>query len=182
LTDIPSRNECLEILQEAGCSEPVIIHCKLVCRGSLLVGKAAGADLELVEAGALLHDLGRARTHGLTHAVVGAEMATKLGLPEPIIRIIRRHLGSGMSAEEAKSLGLPAEDCFPETPEERIVCHVDSLAAADRFRTLEQTLTELRKKGLGTVAERAAEMHRRLSRECGEDPDILLRTIWPPSG
>jgi uncharacterized protein len=38
--------------------------------------------LALVEAGAILHDLGRAKSHEVDHGLVGAQMAKSLGLPQ----------------------------------------------------------------------------------------------------
>lgn len=170
----PDRQECLRILRYAGASEPVIVHIQLVTDGCLLVGRRCSARMDLVEAGAMLHDLGRARTHGLDHAQLGARMAREMGLPEELVEIIRRHLGAGMDADEAAALGLDRMETFPRTLEERIVCHVDSLAGSDKFYTIEKAVSNLVRKGLPVVAERTREMHATLSRECGEDLDAIL--------
>ena len=61
-------------------------------------------DIELVEAGALLHDIGRSKTHSVHHAIVGAEIAESLHLPESVIAIIKRHVGGGITAQEARKL------------------------------------------------------------------------------
>ncbi len=84
-------------------------------------------DVGLVEVGALLHDLGRARTHGLDHGVVGGEMARELGLPEALVRVIERHIGAGIPADEAAAQGLPSRDFIPVTLEERLVAYADKL-------------------------------------------------------
>ena len=51
------------------------------------------ADIELVIAGALLHDIGRACSKGTDHAVAGAEIAQAFG---PDMRIIKRHIRDGI--------------------------------------------------------------------------------------
>lgn len=60
------------------------------------------ADVQLAKAGALLHDLGKAVTHEMSgaHALIGADIARKYGVPEPVCNIIASH----HSEEEAKSL------------------------------------------------------------------------------
>jgi len=60
------------------------------------------ADVQLAKAGALLHDIGKAVTHetGGAHALIGADIARKHGVPEAVCNIIAAH----HSEEEAKSL------------------------------------------------------------------------------
>ena len=78
-------------------------------------------NIELVEAGALFHDLGRSKTHTVDHAIVGAQIAQSIGLPETVINIIKRHVGAGITAEEAQMLGWPKDIYVPQTLEEKIV-------------------------------------------------------------
>ena len=128
----PNREKCLKILHDAGCSEKVVEHCKTVTRLALKIAKKCNANIELVEAGALLHDIGRSRTHGVMHGVEGAEIAKEIGLPDEIVNIIERHLGGGISKEEATKIGLQEKDYTPVTLEEKIVCHADNLIAHNR--------------------------------------------------
>jgi uncharacterized protein len=109
-------------------------HCVNVARiaariGGELVGGGFDVDLALVEAGALLHDMGRSVTHGVEHAAVGAELARGLGLPVAVVRIIERHIGAGIPGDEARELGLPVGVYVPESLEEKVVCYADKLAA-----------------------------------------------------
>ena len=67
----------LNLLKKAGCSEEVINHCIAVRDIAVKIAKKANADVELVEAGALLHDIGRSKTHGIFHAVEGVKIAKK---------------------------------------------------------------------------------------------------------
>jgi uncharacterized protein len=96
--------------------------------GGELVGAGFDVDLALVEAGALLHDLGRSVTHGVGHGAVGGELARGLGLPVAVARIIERHVGAGIPGDEAAELGLPEGEYVPESLEEKVVCYADKLA------------------------------------------------------
>ena len=132
-------------LRGAGCSDGVVEHCRDVARIAVrlageLRGRGVEVDVDLVEVGALLHDLGRARTHGIRHGVVGAEMARGLGLPEVLVRIIERHIGAGIPAEEAEAQGLPRGDYVPVTLEERLVAYADKLSERGREVPFEVTL------------------------------------------
>lgn len=115
----------------------VIEHCltvsNLASKLSMeLKKKGVEVDLKLVKVGALLHDIGRSQTHSIRHAIVGAEIARTYNLPISIIRIIERHIGSGIPACEAKELGLPIRDFIPETLEEKIITHSDNLVEGRR--------------------------------------------------
>ena len=127
MSSIPDPKRCIELLRENGCSEDVINHCMAVRDVAVKIAKKAHANIELVEAGALLHDIGRSRTHGILHGVEGVKIAKEIGLPISIILIIERHLGAGIPKDEAVKLGLPAKDFIPETLEEKIVAHTDNL-------------------------------------------------------
>ena len=58
-------------------------------------------DIDAVFVGALLHDIGRSKTHGIGHAVAGARIALENGLDEKLVKIIERHIGAGIPKEEA---------------------------------------------------------------------------------
>ncbi|MEM3442440.1 MAG: HDIG domain-containing protein, partial [Candidatus Bathyarchaeia archaeon] len=127
---LPSREKAIEILQKSGCLKNVIKHCEAVAEIALEIAKACkdkgfNVDLELVEIGALLHDIGRAKTHSVHHAVIGAEIAKSFGLPDPVISIIKRHVGGGITKEEAEALGWPKDVYVPQTLEEKIVAYAD---------------------------------------------------------
>lgn len=85
------------------------------------------ADEDLIRKGALLHDIGRSRTHGITHAIEGVEIAKRYGYSEDVLNIIERHIGAGITEQEAEKLGLPKKSYVPQTLEEKIVAHADNL-------------------------------------------------------
>lgn len=60
------------------------------------------ADVMVAKAGALLHDIGKAVTHevGGAHALIGADIARKYGVPQAVANIVASHHGE----EESSSL------------------------------------------------------------------------------
>ena len=176
---LPTRKECLMVLRMEGVPKAVIQHAVTVEGIALAIAKAVNSkhsravDERLVTAGALLHDLGRAHTHGIQHAVEGVIMAEEMGLDPRIIEIIRRHVGGGLSPKEAKALGLPAWDGVPHTLEEKIVCHSDTLCDANGRRTLKHALKHIEGKGSPMYTKRVKELHNLLSGLAEEDVDVI---------
>ena len=175
MSAIPTEEECIEILKDEGCGRNIIKHCCMVLLVSERIGERCNADISLVKAGALLHDVGRSRTQGIFHSVAGADIAKSRGLPEELVGIIRRHLGAGLTWEEAKALGLPRGNYMPETLEEKIVTHADNLVGDTEVRTVEKSLEDFEERGLGVAAERIRAMHAELSQVCGADIDEIVR-------
>jgi uncharacterized protein len=142
---LPSAQTALNLLSEKGCSNSVIAHCVAVSALAVKFAEACkkkglDVDVDLVEVGALLHDIGRSKTHGVTHAVVGVEIAKSLNLPESVVSIIERHIGGGIAADEAKELALPVKDYFPTTLEEKLVAYADKLIEGCRVVPIERTV------------------------------------------
>jgi len=169
MKSIPSPEECIKILKDVGCSEEVIKHCKAVRDVAVRIAKKTNADVKLVEAGALLHDIGRSKTHDIRHAIEGAKIAKKLGLCEEIVNIIERHIGAGLPAEEAKKLGLPEKDYIPLTLEEKIVCHADNLVDDSKKRPIEYEVEKALLKSHKEYAIRLVSLHKELSDICSTD-------------
>jgi uncharacterized protein len=118
----------IKLLEKENTPENVIQHCKAVCKKAMkIAANFDDADTDLIRKGALLHDIGRSRTHGITHAVEGVEIARKYGYSTDVLNIIERHIGAGITAEEAVKLGLPEKSYVPQTLEEKIVAHADNL-------------------------------------------------------
>ena len=173
MNQIPTPEECIKILKRTGCSKAVIKHSKAVRNIAIKIAKKAGADTTLVEAGALLHDIGRSKTHGILHAVEGVHIAKKLDLPPSIVNIIERHIGAGITKEQAKKLGLPVKDYIPITLEEKIVCHADSLIDEGRRQKIEKEVERALKEGHKEYATRLVSLHQELSKICGMDLNLL---------
>ena len=132
----------VEILRKAGCSPDVVAHCITVSNVALSVAErlTAPVDRELVRQGGLFHDIGRSRTHGIEHAVAGAEIAKHLGFSDQLVNIIERHIGAGITAGEAERLGLPRKDYLPLTAEEKIVSYADNLHSGVRVMLFSESL------------------------------------------
>lgn len=142
---LPTRAEALGFLAKAGCSQSVINHCKTVSKFAVRLAKAFQregytVDLQLVEVSGLLHDIGRAKTHNVSHGLVGGEIARSLVLPDSVVKAIERHVGGGVPKEEAKRLGWPARDFLPVTLEEKIVCYADKRVDGLRTVPMDQAL------------------------------------------
>jgi len=168
-TQIPTPEECINLLKKAGCNKAVIKHCISVRDVALKIAKKTNADLELVEAGALLHDIGRSKTHGIRHAIEGVKIAEKLKLPKEIIRIIETHIGAGIPKNETKKLGLPEKDYMPETLEEKIVCHADNLIDHNKIKKIDYEIKRAKRDGNHGYAERLRKLHDELSKIYGMD-------------
>lgn len=117
-----------EVYLKLKCSNYIIDHCKVVYERSKDITKFYDdVDLDLIKAGCMLHDVGRTITNGIEHAYLGADLLRDLEVDEKICLITERHIGAGITADEAKALGLPDRNYIPETIEEKIVAHSDNL-------------------------------------------------------
>ncbi len=126
-------NPSLKTLKDLDCPPHIIEHSKAVSRKALDMASnfkdntGFYVDLEQIETGAILHDIGRSRTHTIKHAFIGAEILRSLNFPEKIVNITLKHIGAGIPQDEAEILGLPPGDYMPCTLEEKIVAHADNL-------------------------------------------------------
>jgi len=144
-TRLPTHHEALNLLVKAGCSRRVVEHCKRVSAFAVKIAHAcqkrqSNVDVELVEISALLHDIGRSRTHSVDHALEGGRIAREFGLPGSVVRIIERHAGGGIPKEEAKELGWSVKDYMPKTLEEKIVCYADKRVEGLSIVPIERTV------------------------------------------
>ncbi len=144
----------LKILEDFNCPPHIIEHSKAVSLKALDISSnfmnknRSNVDLEQIETGALLHDIGRSKTNTIKHAIVGAEILRCLNFPEEIVNITLKHVGAGIPSNEADKLGLPPGDYMPITLEEKIVAHADNLVDGTTEVDL-YTVTEKWKKKFG---------------------------------
>lgn len=171
---VPNDKECISILKNAGCSKRVIIHSCTVRAVAEEMVKWFDANVELVTAGALLHDIGRSKDHTITHAMEGAAMAEQLGLPTEIVEIIRKHTGAGLDDMDIMEMDLPQGDYIPRTIEQKIVAHADNLVSDNKVVPHSFSAEKLRRKGSDRGAEKIERLHEELSKMCGRDLDILV--------
>jgi len=161
---LPSKRQALQFLRQSGCSSNVVRHCEVVAELAKEIAetcheKGLDVDLELVEIGALLHDIGRSKTHSVHHAVEGAKIANSLGLPGPVLAIIKRHVGGGITAREAKKLGWPKDTYVPQTLEEKIVSYADKLIEGSRRVPIERTMEIFSQELPSSAVERVRRLH-----------------------
>jgi uncharacterized protein len=166
---LPSTEQAIALLQKHGTPPKVIQHSKAVAAialdlASQLQKNGCKINLQLVEAGALLHDLGRSKSHNVDHGLVGAQIAKTEGLPESLVNVIKCHVGGGITSEEAERFGWPKDSYMPQSLEEKVVCYADKLVdkgervsisfeiqrlsvehreAAERVRNLHEQITRL---------------------------------------
>ena len=131
-------------------------------------------DLQLVNDGAMLHDIGIFRCDAkaiycegsepyLKHGIIGAELlrdyGKEMGLDmEPYARICERHTGSGLSREDIELQHLPLSpegSYLPITLEEKLVCLADkfySKTSPEKEKSMEGVIKSLSKFGPATIA------------------------------
>lgn len=137
----------IELLKKENTPENVIEHCKAVCRKAMkIASNFDNADTDLIRKGALLHDIGRSKTHSIRHAIVGVEIARKYGYRQDVLNIIERHIGAGITKEEAHYLEIPEKSYVPETLEEKIVAHADNLVSGSEEVTLEYVIEKWKRR------------------------------------
>lgn len=142
---IPTKTEAINLLKSYGCDKliwykdiSVLKHSKTISKQCLKVAQKImengyEVNLDLVQAGALLHDLAMPligkEIVRCQHAFMAGKIVRKLGYPE-VAKIAERHYGSGLSKEEIiqNGLFLPRKDFIPKTIEEKIVNFVDRLS------------------------------------------------------
>jgi uncharacterized protein len=170
---LPNREQAIQILEQQNCPPQVIKHCLAVTTLALEIAaklqtRGIQIDLVLVEVGGILHDLGRAKSHEVNHGLVGAQMAKSLGLPQPIVDIIKRHVGAGITEAEAKWLEWPQDNYVPSTLEEKVVCYADKRIDHDKVASIEDEIYKLQSKGFPEAAERVRSLHNEITHLLGE--------------
>ncbi len=118
--------------------------------------KAAGIpiDIRIATNGAVLHDIGRSVTHSVRHGIEGARIIRERHLPECYAYICERHIGAGITRDEAVKLGLPPVDYVPQTWEEKLVAQCDNCTFGVRRVAIGHTLNRFSNRVSRTVLER----------------------------
>jgi len=139
---VPSREECLRMLRDSGTLDNIIAHSVAVTDIAMELGRAMAArgekvDLRLLEAGSLLHDIGK--TEGLkgghesevSHGDIGAEMLNKMGYRR-LAEIARAHMFSKIFEKGAL-----------DTWEKKLVYYADKRVNHDKRVRLSERLDYL---------------------------------------
>jgi len=123
-----------------------------------------------VEIGALLHDIGRSKTHDVNHGVVGAEIVKSAGLPSSVVSVVKRHVGGGVTTSEAEQLGWPKDGYVPVTLEEKVVSYADKLIEKGKRAPIGVTVEKFERKGQHEAAERVRQLYDEITSLIGDDP------------
>ena len=132
-----------------------------------------GARTGVTEAGAWLHDWGRADSDGIDHCHLGALRVARSGYHPALEHIVASHIGGGLTRAEARRLGLPEGDYLPRTLEALIVAGCDNLFQGSKRQTVTDCANRLDDIGLNQGAARVRRVHARLSRLAGVELDEL---------
>jgi uncharacterized protein len=169
---IPSREECILLLWKLGVNEKLIEHTKAVSRNALEIAErieknGVSVDTKLVEAGGLLHDIGRSKVHGLEHGVVGGTILRELGYPASLARIAETHVLCGVIDEKPEEKNVSGEkDHTPNALEEKIVCYADKITVEKKKTTLEKRFDKwFRQYGRTPFLERAFQRSKEIEAE-----------------
>jgi uncharacterized protein len=157
---MPCIEGASDVLSSSGAGEDVIEHSRAVADVARRMSALHPAVNEaLVNAGALLHDIGRVRTHDIRHGLEGAKMLFEFGCEKELVLIAERHIGAGLTADEALELGLPAYDFLPQTMEEKIVTHADNLVRGNKYAGIRECLRRARSRFSPSSVKRLIELH-----------------------
>ena len=138
---LPDRDYAIDLLRSLKIQHSVRRHSEKVADKAVEISEKITkikVDRNLIEIGGLLHDIGRAKTHGFKHALIGGKILRERGVPEELAKICETHILGGLDIEDARRFGLPEKDYLPVTIEEKIICLADKLMAGTKEVTIEE--------------------------------------------
>ena len=165
---LPSREQAIQLLRKNGCPLKVISHCEEVAAVALEIAtklqkKGISVDLKLVEAGALLHDIGRSKSNSVDHGVIGAKITENEEMPKPLTNIVKRHVGGGITGKEAQLLGWSEDIYMPVTLEEKIVSYADKITDQSKIVPIDVEIARLNAHGFKEAAGRVRKLHEEIN-------------------
>ncbi len=139
-----------------------LAHAVEVSKLATVIAAELGADVETARTAALLHDLGKAVDHTMegTHALIGAELAKRYGLPQKVVNAIASH----------------HHEVDQETVEAAIVEAADAISGARpgaRRESLEQYLKRVR--ALEEIANSQKGVEQSYALQAGREVRIFVR-------
>ncbi len=136
--DIPTPTNCLDLMAAYGMLPNIHEHSLLVREvalhlGTSLVEAGFTLHLDLIEAGALLHDLGKTYCLGtsLNHAEWGAQAVDEAGYPE-VAQVVREHVFLQVIGDDPRTL----REAEVVNYADKRVLHTRVVSLADRFADL----------------------------------------------
>ena len=139
--DIPTPSDCLALMAAHGMLPNIREHSLLVREvalrlGTSLVEAGCALHLDLIEAGALLHDLGKTACLGtsLNHAECGAQALETAGYPE-VAQVVREHVFLQSAGEDPRAIR-----------EAEVINYADKRVLHTRVVTLAARFVDLRER------------------------------------
>jgi uncharacterized protein (TIGR00295 family) len=146
----------------------ILAHARAVKELALkMASRVRNVDMNFIATASLLHDIGRFECptgeKTIFHGIKGSEILRKEHLPKHAL-VAERHIGSGITQDEAIKLSLPSRSYMPKTKEEKIICMADSLIFGDKPGTFEQVLDRYRKEVGLALVKRTIRLYREIQR------------------
>ncbi len=145
MTTFPNYITCIQLLLRYSTPSNVISHSIQTAQTALRVAKRIKAqkisiNCDFILAGALLHDIGRCKSHRIDHGIIGARLIRKEGFPEEVAKIAENHLFAGITKHEAVNLGLPFQNYLPVTLEEKIITYADNVSKKEPILSIDEII------------------------------------------
>ncbi|MFX1408283.1 MAG: HD domain-containing protein [Promethearchaeota archaeon] len=138
---LPNREFAFDLLKRVKVPYHVRRHSLKVAEKALEIAEKitkVNVNKDLIEIGAILHDIGRAKTHGFEHALIGGKILKERGFSNNLVRICETHILGGLDKEDAIKVGLPEKNYLPISLEEKIICLADKHMAGTYEVSIEQ--------------------------------------------
>ncbi|MFX0208026.1 MAG: HD domain-containing protein [Candidatus Hodarchaeota archaeon] len=151
MTSFPDYTKCIQLLLDYSAPPSVISHSILTAQTAvnatrILKNNNYSVNCDLILAGALLHDIGRCRSHHLDHGIIGAQILREEGLLEELAQIAENHLFGGLTKDEARKFGLPSRDYLPMTLEEKIITYADNISKKEPLLSIDEVIERYSKR------------------------------------
>ena len=176
---VPSKGECMDLMRRYNGMENMIRHCIRVAEVALAISTALNRrgenlNLNLVEAGALLHDITKAESldSGEDHSLTGYRLLRKLGYKR-IAEIVRQHVC------------LLKDPDLPRISEEEVVNYSDKRVLDDQIVTLRERFDYVRvryckdegqREWMDRLEARCYRIENRICSKLDIDPEKLVAT------
>ena len=188
----PSRDQCLSLMEQVCMQAHIQKHSFMVTEIALYLGRLLNRNgirlnVDLLEAGALLHDIAKPRSivTGERHAELGARMLEDWGYPE-VAQIVREHVNM-----DPQFAGGPVTESVLVNYADKRVKHYEIVTLEERFtdliaryaRTEEHGALLNRKLSLYQVLERRIFFHLEITPVEAELMQLPLPLYhWPGGG
>ena len=175
---VPSRTDCLALMEQYHMLPHIQEHSFLVTAVALRLGNSleeAGVPLHLplIEAGALLHDIGKTPCLGTSrnHAEWGAQMVNAVGYPE-VAGLVREHIVT-VDGDDPTVI----REAEVVNYADKRVLHTQVVTLAERFADLEERYaqSEEARRRLAAYEERARRLEAKLFFHLNCTPADLLK-------